>query len=208
MEVKLLKCAKGNGPPKVEKVLGVVGMANRTGTYIAFDGLGRANPAESDFRYYATIQGWTKLTGTDFKFTNSHDKANAVRDTSKLETLHASIRQRLASSKNMLVILSDDTRKRGSVLSWEIEKAVDWYELPLIIAYTGCNSVMAPRKLEGRWPSTLSERIKVGSASAIHIPFKRDAMLNAINRFTVNGEKIGSSLQFYSEAAHREWGYI
>ena len=183
-------------------------MVNRTGTYIAFDGLGKTNPAESDFRYYATIQGWSKLKTTDFKFTNSHEKAGAVRDTSKLETLHASIRQRLAYSKNMLVVLSDDTRKTGSVLSWEIEKAIDKYKLPLIIAYTGYNSIMAPYKLASRWPSTLTERINDGSASAIHIPFKRDVMFDAIGRFTVNGEKIGSSLQFYSEAAHRQWGYI
>ena len=32
---------------------------NRTGTYVAFDGLGETNPAKSDFRYYATLQAWT-----------------------------------------------------------------------------------------------------------------------------------------------------
>jgi len=183
-------------------------MVYRTGTYIAFDGLGKANPAESDFRYYATIQGWSKLKTTAFNLTNSHEKASAVRDTSKLETLRASIRQRLASSKNMLVILSDDTRKQGSVLSWEIEKAVDQYKLPLIVAYTGYNSILEPKSLANRWPSTLAERINDKSASAIHIPFKRDAMFDAIGRFTVNGEDIGGSLQFYTEAAHRGWGYI
>jgi len=33
-------------------------MANRTGTYIAFDGLGETDPTKSDFRYYATILAW------------------------------------------------------------------------------------------------------------------------------------------------------
>jgi hypothetical protein len=33
-------------------------MSNRTGTYFAFDGLGEVDPAKSDFRYYATVQGW------------------------------------------------------------------------------------------------------------------------------------------------------
>lgn len=30
-------------------------MANRTGTYVAFDGLGQTDPTKSDFRYYSTI---------------------------------------------------------------------------------------------------------------------------------------------------------
>ena len=188
--------------------LGRKEMAYRTGTYIAFDGLGTANPAESDYRYYATIQGWSSSNKVEFKFVNSHDKASAVRDTSKLETLYASIRQRLASSKNMVVVLSDDTRSTGSVLSWEIEKAVDSYELPLIIAYTGYKSIFEPQKLSYRWPNALAERINDGSASAIHIPFKMDAMFDAISRFTVNGEPIGGPLVTYSEAAHRQWGYI
>lgn len=183
-------------------------MIYRTGTYVAFDGLGKTNPAESDFRYYATIQAWNDSKTNEFRFTNSHEKANAVRDTSKVETLYSSIRQRLASSKNMLIVLSTDTRKAGSVLSWEIEKAIDYYELPLIITYTGYSSVMAPQELNRLWPFALAERIGSRRASAIHIPFKRDAMLDAIGRFTVNGEKIGGALQFYSEAAHRSWGDI
>ena len=119
-------------------------MANRTGTYFAFDGLGQTTPAKSDFKYYATVQGWNSARGIDFKFVNSHEKASAVRDTSKLETLKASIRQRLAASKNIVVIVSPDTRKSGSLLSYEIEKAVDHYEIPLIIGYTAYNSIMNP----------------------------------------------------------------
>ena len=183
-------------------------MANRTGTYFAFDGLGQTDPTKSDFKYYATVQGWDAARGIDFKFVNSHEKASAVRDTSSLETLKASIRQRLLASKNMVVIISSDTRKTGSLLSWEIEIAVDTYELPLIVAYTGFDSILNPAALSNRWPTSLQARINNRSAQAIHIPFKKDAMFNAISRFTVNGEKIGMSLQHYSQEAHRQWGYI
>lgn len=183
-------------------------MTNRTGTYIAFDGLGQTDPTKSDFRYYATIQGWSASKHTDFRLTNSHEKASSVRDTSKLATLHASIRQRLQASKNMLIVLSDDTRKSGSVLSWEIEKAVDSYALPLIIAHTGYDAVMDPKALSYRWPMTLVDRLNNGYAKAIHIPFKQDAIFDAIKRFTVNGEKLNGSFVYYNEAAHRQWGYI
>lgn len=183
-------------------------MLNRTGTYIAFDGLGQQDPTKSDFRYYATIQGWSASKSSVFRLTNSHEKASAVRDTSKLATLQASIRQRLQASKNMLIVLSDDTRKSGSVLSWEIERAVENYELPLIIAYTGYQCVMNPQGLSGRWPTSLAIRLNNGSAKAIHVPFKQDAILDAIQRFTVNGEKLNGSFVYYNEATHRRWGYI
>ncbi len=183
-------------------------MVNRTGTYVAFDGLGQTDPTKSDFRFYATIQGWSASKYTEFRLTNSHEKASAVRDTSKLATLQASIRQRLQASKNMLIVLSDDTRKSGSVLSWEIEKAVDIYALPLIIAHTGCHSVMNPQALSGRWPTSLAARLNDGSAKAIHVPFKQDAIFDAIQRFTVNGERLKGSFTHYTELAHQQWGYI
>ena len=183
-------------------------MVNRTGTYIAFDGLGQQDPTKSDFRYYATIQGWSASKNSEFRVTNSHEKASAVRDTSKLATLQASIRQRLQASKNMLIVLSDDTRKSGSVLSWEIEKAVDSYDLPLIIAHAGYVSVVNPQALSGRWPTSLAVRLNNRSAKAIHVPFKQDAIFDAIGRFTVNGERLNGPFVYYDEATHRQWGYI
>lgn len=183
-------------------------MVYRTGTYFAFDGLGQKNPTQSDFRYYATVQRWDAVQGIDFKFVNSHDKASAVRDTSKLETLKKSIRQRLAASKNMVVIISPDTWKTGSLLSYEVEKAVDHYELPLIIAYTGYASVLNPSSHSSKWPAALAARLNSGTARAIHIPFKKDALFNAIGRFTVNGEEIGGSPVHYTREAQKGWGYI
>lgn len=111
-------------------------MAYRSGTYIAFDGLGQTDPSKSDFKYYSTIKMWDSHNSIEFNITNSHEKASSVRDSSKLSTLKSSILQRLRNSKNCVIILSDQTRKSGSLLSYEIEQAVDTYDLPLIIAYT------------------------------------------------------------------------
>jgi MTH538 TIR-like domain (DUF1863) len=183
-------------------------MANRTGTYFAFDGLGQADPTQSDFKYYATVQGWDANRGIEFKFVNSHEKASAVRDTSTLETLKRSIRERLAASKNMVVILSDDTRKTGSLLSYEVEMAVDYYKLPLIIAYPGYDSILNPSLLRPRWLNALATRIDNSTARAIHIPFKKDAILDAIGQFTVNSGTLNIPLQFYNRETHVGWGYI
>lgn len=183
-------------------------MANRTGTYFAFDGLGEANPAKSDFKYYSIVQGWSAGKNIDFKFVNSHDKASAVRDSSTEATLKESIRQRLAASKNMVVIISGDTRKSGSLLSHEIEKAIDTYGLPLIIAYTGYPSVLNPSFHSDKWPTALTTRINNGTAKAIHIPFKKEAILEAIGQFTVNGKMPNGPESFYTRESQKGWGYI
>jgi len=132
-------------------------MAIRTGTYFAFDGLGQTDPTKSDFRYYSTVQAWSVGKHIDFNFVNSHDKTSAVRDTSRRPTLEARIRERLAASKNVVIIISSDTRKSGSMLSYEIEKAVDTYKLPLIIAYTNYISIIDPPSLNNEWPNELAK---------------------------------------------------
>lgn len=183
-------------------------MANRTGTYIAFDGLGQTDPTKSDFKYYSSIQGWSAGKHIDFKFVDSHAKTYAVRDTSSRATLEQRIRERLAASKNCLVILSDQTRKYGSMLSYEIEKAIDDYRLPLIIAYPGYDAILQPEKLSYRWPNALTQRIRNHSAKAIHIPFRKNPILDAIGQFTVNSNSLSIPLQFYSRQAHIEFGCI
>lgn len=179
-------------------------MANRTGVYIAFDGLGKTNPAESDFKYYSTMQAWSAWKNIDFKFVNSHEKTAAIRDTSLRSTLESRIRERLAASKNCIVILSDDTRKSGSMLSYEIEKAVDFYKIPLICVYTGYEKINAPLELYNRWPNSLATRINDGTANAIHVPFKKEILLTAINQFWVNGGSPGGPLVTYTNKAQEE----
>lgn len=183
-------------------------MANRTGTYFAFDGLNQTDPTKSDFKYYATVQSWSANKSVEFKLVNSHEKAAAVRDTSKRETLEASIRQRLAASKQMVVVLSPSTRKTGSMLSYEIEKAVDTYELPLILAYTGQDYMLAPSNFASRWPAVLKARIDNGTAKAIHIPFRQTALLDAMSTYSVNGSMPAGSLRIFTREAQEKWGYL
>ncbi len=181
-------------------------MANRTGTYIAFDGLGQTDPTKSDFRYYATIQAWSSGKNIEFKFVNSHAKTYAVRDSSKVETLKARIRERLGASKNCVAILTNDTRKSGSMLSYEIEKAVDFYDLPLICIYPGFETIFKPQDLSNLWPTALLDRVNDKSLKAIHLPFKKDALLDAISQFSVNNRMPNSAMAYYSKEAHKAFG--
>ena len=183
-------------------------MANRTGTYVAFDGLGETDPTKSDFRYYATIQAWSANKNIEFSLTNSHEKTYAVRDTSLRSTLYSRIQERLRASKNMLVILTKDTRYIGSVLSYEIEQAIDTYKIPLIIAYPGYSSILDVDGLSSLWPKALVDRINNDNTEAIHIAFAKDCILDAISQFSVNGKHLSSGKNHYSRDAYIQWGLI
>ncbi len=183
-------------------------MAYRNGTYIAFDGLGETDPTKSDFKYYAILQRWSAGKHFEFKYIDSHDKVYNVRDTSKLTTLQASIRQRLANSKQIVVILSDETRKSGSLISYEIEQAVDRYKIPLIIAHTGYDAIYSGTALSARWPTALKTRMDNGTARAIHIPFKQAAFLDAIGQFSIHDNPLTRSTHFYTKQAQIDMGCI
>lgn len=183
-------------------------MANRTGTYVAFDGLGETDPSKSDFRYYATIQAWSVNRNIEFSLTNSHEKTASVRDSSLKTTLYARIQERLRASKNMLVILTKDTRFTGSVLSYEIEQAIDNYKIPLIIAYPEYTSILNVDSHSDIWPKALVDRINMSGTEAIHIAFKKDCILDAISQFQVNGKHLSSGKNHYSRDAYIQWGLI
>ncbi|MEG1725493.1 MAG: TIR domain-containing protein [Anaerovoracaceae bacterium] len=182
---------------------------NRTGTYVAFDGLGQADPSKSDFRYYSILQAWDANKSIDFKLTNSHEKTSAVLDTSSRQTLYARIRQRLSASKNMLIIISSNTRKSGSVLSYEIEQAIDNYKIPLIIAYPEYSAIWkVDDDLADIWPTALSTRIDLAGTEAIHIGFKKEPIMNAIPRFAINGEHLSNGRNVYSRDAYVTWEIV
>lgn len=183
-------------------------MAYRNGTYIAFHADGTNIPGgNSDIDYYNLMKAWPEKGDDDFTMINSHEKASAVRDTSKRETLRASLMERLRNSKNMVLILGETTRLDTDWVPFEIAKAVDVYKLPIIVAYTKWSGpIRNPGALSGYWPGALAERINNGSASAIHIPFKKNALLDAIGQFSHNKLPTGGGLGIYSDEAYKSFG--
>jgi len=69
-------------------------MAYRNGTYVAFHANGTNQPGKSDIDYYNLMKAWTAKSDDDFTMINSHEKAYAVRDSSRKETLKASLHER------------------------------------------------------------------------------------------------------------------
>ena len=186
-------------------------MAYRNGTYIAFDGQGTTNPTESDLKYLGLLRSWNQNEKYKLHFSDSHLKTYSVLDNSKRETLENRLMERMRDSKNMLLILSNSTNYDRGMLNFEIEKAVDLYKLPIIVAYTGCDYVLDSSTYASRWPKALEERIDNGTVKAIHIAFKEKAIMRAINQFSVRStgdDVLTDPRHTYSKSDYISWGYL
>lgn len=184
-------------------------MAYRNGTYVAFHANGTNIPGKSDIDYYNLMKAWTAKTDDDFTMNNSHDKASAVRDSSRAATLRASLLERLRNSKNMVLIIGVTTNLDDDWVPFEIEKAVDTYAIPIIAVYTACSApIRIPSALEKFWPSALKSRINKGTASVIHIPFKKVVLSSAISQFSHNCLPNGGGLGIYSDDAYKTFGLV
>jgi hypothetical protein len=184
-------------------------MAYRSGTYVAFHAGGTTDPTKSDIKYYNTMKMWDASKHIDFNLCNSHEKTGAVRDSSQKDTLRRSLVTRLKNSKQFLLILTKTTKNDTDWVSFEIAYAIDNCELPLILAYPDFNSIMAPAALHEYWPPALKSRIENGSARAIHIPFKKDPVLDALGQFNINNKNYPTDgYGFYTREAHQQWGLV
>jgi len=182
-------------------------MAYRNGTYVAFHANGTNIPGKSDIDYYNLMKAWSAKPDDDFTMNNSHDKAFAVRDLSKKETLRTSLLERLRNSKNMVLIIGETTLLDDDWVPFEIEKAVDAYKIPIIAAYTGYDKpIRNPSALNNYWPRALATRINNNTAHVIHIPFKKIALMDAISQFSHNALPLGGGLGRYSDEAYKIFG--
>lgn len=127
-------------------------MSYRNGTYVAFDGNDTTDPTKSDMKYYGLLQSWNSNKNIEFSFSDSHKKTYQVNDSSQIETLKARLQERMRNSKNMLIIISEDTNWNRGMLNFEIEKAVDYYNIPLIIAYAKYNKIRDVDSLSEKCP--------------------------------------------------------
>ncbi len=182
-------------------------MAYRNGTYVAFHAQGTNLPGKSDMDYYNMMRAWSAHPDDDFTIVNSHDKSSAVRDTSLRTTLRNSLLERLRNSKNMVLIIGDKTRFDTDWVPFEIQQAVDTYGIPIIAVYPTFDYIMAPTELRPLWPKAFQERIDSNKVSAIHIPFKKAPIMDAVGQFSHN-KPPSTALNYYTREAYQQWGLM
>ncbi len=181
-------------------------MAYRNGTYVAFHAGNTTNPTDSDIVYFNLLKAWKVRSEGNFEFIDSHDKNQAVRDSSKRETLRRALVTRLLRSKHMILIVTDTTKKDTDWVPYEIRYAVDQCKIPIIAAYPGKGAIKQPRTLSTLWPQALATRIGDGSAHVIHVPFEQAPVADAISQFGPNKLPLGNGLGRYSDEAYESWG--
>jgi hypothetical protein len=182
-------------------------MAYRNGTYVAFHANGTNIPGKSDIDYYNLMRAWSANPNDDFTLINSHEKVAAVRDSSAKETLRRSLHERLKNSKNMVLIIGKTTKYDTDWVPFEIERAVDIYQIPIIAAYVDTEKpIRNANAWSSYWPTALAKRINDGTASVIHVPFKKAAILDAIGQFSHYKLPVGGGLGCYSDQAYKNFG--
>ncbi|WP_282344758.1 hypothetical protein [Pseudomonas sp. PS02288] len=167
-------------------------MAYRNGNYTAFyvaepfnsSALG-AN-ATKDFQYYNTLRMWKGADAT-FPFVDSHEKTYSVRDGSNWDlTLKPRLRERLRSSKNIVLILSAVTTN-SRALREEIDYGINDQGLPVIAIYPEYGtkeSLLANGSLKqavkNLWGNLPVFRDSMSKVPTLHVPMSKDLIKSAL----------------------------
>jgi hypothetical protein len=168
-------------------------MAYRNGNYAAFyvaepfNSSALGAHATKDFCYYSMLRAW-KGKSASFPFNDSHGKTYNVRDNSLWETtLKPRLRERIRSSKNIVLFLSSNT-VNSRALREEIDYGVNNQGLPVIVIYPeydSKSSLLANGKLKqsvkNLWSKLPAFKNSMSSVPTIHIPMKKEIIEDALN---------------------------
>lgn len=146
-------------------------MAYKNKTYVCFDG-------DNDMHYYRLMCAWKQNDGITFNFYNAHDLNNA-RDTSTEVTIKRNLKERLASTKVMIVLVGEKTRYLYKFVRWEMEQAL-LANIPIIaVNLNGKRS-----KDLNRCPPIISNEL------VIHISFNAAIVQYALENWPTYFEKL------------------
>jgi hypothetical protein len=106
----------------------------------------------------------------------------------------------------LLLLIGETTKDDDDWVPFEISYAIDECKIPIVVAYLGWDYAIQDANLfSNRWPLALKARITNGTAHAIHIPFRKAAIENAISQFTFRKYPNGGGLGVYSEDTYHHW---
>lgn len=180
-------------------------MAIRNKTYITYHDDFSHDIKADDVMYVKKLLDWKIREQGHISFINAKEKAAAIADESRQLSLVHAIKERLANATNLLLIMKTTAKEDTPWVRFEIEWAVDHCKIPIIAAYLGYDSILAPANLEHHWPHALGLRIKNASAQAVHVPFIKDPVQRALGQFNRDNQPKGG-LSAYTQAAYERWG--
>lgn len=140
-------------------------MVYKTKTYVAFDG-------GNDMNYYQTLKMWSNNDKIDFTLNNAHDLKQA-RDSSLQDSIKRSLRERIQSSKVMILIVGKETHHHIKFVKYEVEYAKS-LNIPIILAVI--DGGVLPKSWFTDYP-------------VIEVPFKLEKINLAMNSWPIKFPK-------------------
>jgi hypothetical protein len=129
----------------------------RNKTYVCFD-------ADTDMWAYRFMKGWKNNDRIDFDFHDAHD-LNNLRDGSSEATIKAKLKERMKSTKLLIVLVGEKTKNLHRFVRWEMDIAIN-LDIPIIAVYLngskGIDITVCP-------PIIRNELV-------LHIPYKQVAI--------------------------------
>ncbi|WP_448658114.1 TIR domain-containing protein [Sphingomonas sp. CJ99] len=143
--------------------------------------------ATKDFCYYNLLRSWKGADPT-FPFNDSHALTYNVRDGSHWElTLKPRLRERLRSSKNLILFLSSST-VNSRALREEIDYAINDQGLPLIVVYPEFKtkeSILSNGSLnqsvKNLWSTIPVLRDSIEKVPSLHVPMVKSLIFSALD---------------------------
>jgi MTH538 TIR-like domain (DUF1863) len=166
-------------------------VSHRDRTYVVFDG-------DEDIWAYGYMKGWRANENVDFDFVDAHDLNPLTALATDEPYIKAVLRDRLKASKQVVVLVGENTKNLYKFVRWEIEVALE-LQLPIIVV-----NLNDRRALDAdRCPAILRDE------DVVHIAFKLAIIRYALDRFP--GERRGRGNQnggprFYDNDLYTQLG--
>lgn len=126
-------------------------MAYRNKTFVSF--------ASEHIHYYRLMCAWRENEKIDFNFHDAHD-LNTALDTSQPDTIRRRLRERLANTKQVVLLVGDETRaiaaRPARFLHYEVE-VIQRLGLPVVFANVGGSRTAK----KGRLPGALADEYTI-----------------------------------------------
>lgn len=183
---------------------------SRTFTYCAFYVAEPFNPgalgahATKDFCYYNLLRSW-KGGDSSFPFSDAHATTYSVRDDSDWEkTLKPRLRERMRSSKNMVLFLSSDT-SNSRALREEIDYGINDQGLPVIVVYPEYETKESllydgnlKQSVKNLWNNIPVFRDSMQAVPTLHVPMKKDLIKLSLSDkdFMLNTKKTANTYRY------------
>lgn len=129
-------------------------MAYRNKTFVSF--------ASEHISYYRMMTAWRSNKHIDFNFHDAHD-LNTALDTSQPDTIRRRLRERLANTKQVVLLVGDETRgvaaRSSRFLYYEVD-VINRLGLPVVFANLNRSRVLEasrlPQKLAADYTMSVS----------------------------------------------------